>query len=114
PQLEKRMVELTGASFFGQDSASTENVLTRYGFEPPTVVDELAADATSWYIGCEDLMQHELGAFVYQERKPFELSSYQGETEAALNRRDEFEWHFKGRNVATYGHPYLFFKVKAT
>lgn len=116
PALKKRMMELTGAQAFGQGGTNTtaaaDNVLRQYGFEPPTIAHEIT-DATTWYIGAEDLQSDELGGLIFQERKAFELSSYQGESEAALNRRDEFEWHFKGRNVATYGHPYLLFRCEA-
>ena len=36
------------------------------------------------------------------------------EVDAVLDRADELEWHCKGRFVASYGHPFMFFKLKAT
>lgn len=118
PANERRAMELTGAQYFGQGgtslTASAENVLMKYGFQPPQVASELATEPNNWYIGVEDMASDEVGGLIYQEREPFVLTSYQGENESALARRKELEWHFDGRNVAAYGHPYLFFKVKAT
>lgn len=117
PQLEKRMLELTQAQAFGQGGSQTtataDNVLRNYGWDAPHVAHELAGDATSYYVACEDITSDEVGALMFQERKAWQLDSYQGETQVELDRRDEFEWHFKGRNAAAYGHPYLLFKVKA-
>lgn len=116
PQLEKRLKELTGAQFFGQGgsgtTASADNVLRGYGFAPPTVAEELSGEATVWYVGCEDITSTEVGGFIFQERKPFALTSYQGDNQYQLDLRDEFAWHYKGRNRGAYGHPYLFIRVE--
>jgi len=58
------------------------------------------------------------GAFVYVDREAFRITYYTGQgggngVDAILDRADELEWHCKGRNVAGYGHPYTFFKIKA-
>jgi len=110
---------ITGAEIIsdptGDGTASATNVIKQsFGFAQPIVADELADEPGVWYVGVEadeDAMQ---GAFVYQERKPFELNSYTGMTEAQLDRINEFEWHVRGRNEAAYGHPYLFYRVEPT
>lgn len=96
---------------------SITNVIKKdYGFAQPIVASQLSAaaggDDDDWYLGVraeEDALN---GAFVYQERKPWELNSYTGLTQDELNRLNVFRWEMRGRNVAAYGHPYLFFKIK--
>lgn len=111
---------ITGAEIITDPTNATggapaTNVIKQsYGFAQPIVADELADEPGVWYVGVEadeDAMQ---GAFVYQERKPFELNSYTGMDQAELDRLNVFEWHVRGRNVAAYGHPYLFFRVEPT
>lgn len=95
--------------------APATNVIKQsYGFAQPIVADELVVDPGVWYVGVEADEDAFQGAFVYQERKPFELTSYTGMSEAELDRINEFEWHVRGRNVGAYGHPYLFFRVEPT
>ena len=91
--------------------AQTDNILRNYAFEEPIIAPELDAISTSnYYIGCEDVLSDEVGAFIFSERKPFELRGYPDTASAQTNRADMWEWTFKGRNVGAYGHPYLFFK----
>lgn len=65
--------------------------------------------AGSYFIGVEDMMQDELGAFIHAERQPFSVSFYGPQTDSALARQKNFEWHNDGRSGQTYGHPYLFY-----
>jgi phage major head subunit gpT-like protein len=95
--------------------AAVTNIIKRkYAFGEPIVVPEFANEAGVWYVGCEANEDALQGAFIYQERKPFELTSYTGMTQAELDRINEFEWHLRGRNTTAYGHPYLFFRVEPT
>lgn len=125
PALQTVAVQITNAKFLAQAASSgggsgdVEAVIQSFGFSQPVIADELASDSTSYYIACEEMGASQLGAFVYVDREPFKITYYTGQgggtgVDAILNRADELEWHCKGRNVAGYGHPYLFFKVKAT
>ncbi len=125
PALQSRVVQLTNAKFLAQAATSgggagdVEAVIQSFGFSQPIIADELAGADTTFYIGCEEMATTQLGAFVYVDREPFRINYYTGQgggtgVDAVLNRADELEWHCKGRNVAGYGHPYLFFKCLAT
>lgn len=108
--LKKRLHEILSTRFFGQDG-STENVLTSYGIEPVTAPE--LTTAGEYYLACEQLTA-EGGALIFQDRSPYVLTSYTPETQAQLQLRKEFVWSYDGRNAASYGHPYLLFKVKPT
>jgi len=94
-------------------AAPATNMIKRaYDFGQPITVPEFAREPGVWYLGCEADEEAFQGAFIYQERKPFELSSYVGMDQAELDRINEFEWHLRGRNTAAYGHPFLFFRFE--
>jgi phage major head subunit gpT-like protein len=127
PALQSTAVQITNAKFLAQAASSgggggdVAAVIQSFGFSQPVIGDEFAGfegDST-YFIACEEMNQSQLGAFVYVDREPFKITYYTGQgggtgVDAQLDRADELEWHCKGRNVAGYGHPYLFFKVKAT
>jgi hypothetical protein len=132
PALMNRGVLLTDAkqiamaSTGGAGSVDVSGLIERWGLKL-VVADELgyaitgtAADDTSWYIGCEQIAESELGSFVYVEREAFGINFYTGQggagvtgIDAILSRAQELEWHQHGRNVGGYGHPHYFFKAKA-
>lgn len=126
PRLQQRLVQLTNAKFIAQAAATgggsgdVEALIQSMGFVQPIIADELAGfeSDTTWFLGCEEITSSQLGAFVYVDREPFKINYYTGASggiqDAELDRKDELEWHCKGRNVAGYGHPYAFFKCKAT
>lgn len=96
---------MVGAQLLGQ----TSNILTNQSIQ--VIVNPLLdSEPTVYYLAVEDITSDSLGAFVWSEREPFTLRSYSMLDEAALNRRDEFEWTMKGRNTAVYGHPYLIYR----
>lgn len=68
--------------------------------------------AGTYYVGVEDMLSDELGAFAWSELRPFEMRTYGPMAEAALGRLEEFEWQLDGRQTALYGHPYLFYRCK--
>lgn len=106
--LQYRAEQLTNANTLTQG----DNVLTRRGIE--VVVNPLLdAEPTVYYLGVADMMSDDLSPFLYWEREPFALRGYSLMDEAELSRRDEFEWHMKGRNGTAYGHPYLFYRCTA-
>jgi phage major head subunit gpT-like protein len=110
PILEKRTNEiLTTAYFGGVGAGPTENVLSRWKLQPEEASE---LNGTDFYLGCE-MLPGESGPFVFQNRDPYIMSSYVPATTLELQHKKEFEWDFDGRNAAAYGHPYLFFKVKA-
>ena len=107
--LQYRAQQLLGAGVLGQ----TTNILTSLGMD--IIVDPLLdAEPTVYYIGVADMMAGDLGPFIWSDRKPFSMNTYTADSEAELNRRDEFEWTMKGRNAAIYGHPYLMYRVEPT
>lgn len=127
PKLQGRAQQLTNAKFLAQAAASgggsgdVEAVISSFGWAQPIVADELAGfeSDTTYFVACEELSSNNLGAFVYVDREPFSITYYTGQgggtgVDAQLDRAKELEWHATGRNVAGYGHPYLFFKVKAS
>jgi phage major head subunit gpT-like protein len=99
--------------------AGVTNVIKRdYGFGQPIIAAQLSTAAGGnddhWYMlvkAEEDALN---GAFIYQERKAWELNSFTGLTQDELNRLNVFNWELRGRNVSAYGHPYLAFKIKAS
>ncbi len=98
---------LTGAALIN----ATNNVSTGYALTP-YIADELSAAPDEWYIACELIGDKKVGPLVYQERKPYELTSYSMYDDAFLNRQKAFEWDFDGRNATAFGHPFMMFKFK--
>lgn len=127
PALEETVVQLTSSKYIAQGAASgggsgdVEAVIQSRNFEPPIIADELGGDfesGTTFFVGC-DMADRQIGPFVYVDREPFKITYYTGEgggtgVDRDLSRMDELEWHAKGRNVAGFGHPFLFFKCKAS
>lgn len=121
PKMQARATQLTSAKFIAQaaaaggGSADVEAVISSFGWKAPIVADELAGfeSDTTYFVACEELSTSQLGAFVYVDREPFHINYYGDVDQVELSRKRELEWHLHGRNVAGYGHPYLFFKVKA-
>lgn len=129
PTMQTRTVLLTDAKQIalaatgGAGSADVQGVIARWGLGKPIIPQEFAAtgnsaDDTSWYLGCEQVTSTQLGAFLYVDREPFQITYYTGSgggtgVDAILDRAQELEWHTHGRNVTGYGHPYSIFKIKA-
>lgn len=106
--LQYRAEQVTGARTISMG----DNVLVNRGIE--VVVNPLLDDEPNvYYLGVADMLSEDLAPFLWWERQPFELRGYTLQDEADLSRRDEFEWHMKGRNAAAYGHPYLFYRCTA-
>jgi hypothetical protein len=122
PRLYPRAVQLTNAKFIAQaassggGSADAEALITALGYMMPTRVEELAGfeSDTSFFIGCEQISQSEVGAIIYSNREPFSINWYGPVTQADLSRRRELEWHVHGRNAITAGLPHLLFKGKGS
>ncbi len=122
PKMQNRLVQLTSAKFIAQAAASgggsgdVEKLVAALGFSEPVIADELSGfeSETTCFLFCEQMTSNALGAFVYVEREPFKIDSYGPQDDIQLARAQEFEWHCTGRNIASYGHPFLCFKLKAT
>jgi hypothetical protein len=56
----------------------------------------------------------QLGGLLYILRKNFKINYYTGETQAELDRRNQFEYHVQGRMSAQYGHPFTVFRFDAS
>jgi phage major head subunit gpT-like protein len=120
PALLFRAVQLTQAKFIAQAASGgagvgdVEALIASLGFALPIQADELAGfegDKT-YFAVCEQITDTELGGLIYVDREPFRINYYGPQTDAVLNRADDLEWHCKGRNAMSAGHPYLIFKVK--
>lgn len=131
PRMQARVAQLTNAKFIAQSAAGgalgasgsgdVEAFISSLGTVEPVIADELAGfeSDTTWFLACEEQAASTLGSFVYVNREPFKITYYTGQgggngVDADLDRAEELEWHCKGRNVGGYGHPYTFFKIKAT
>jgi phage major head subunit gpT-like protein len=121
PSLTFRAVQLTQAKFIAQAAsgggaapADVEALIAAMGYAAPVQADELAGfeNDKTYFVACEQINSSALGAITYLEREPYKINYYGSQTEAELDRRDEYEWHAKGRNGIGAGHPFLLFKVK--
>jgi len=107
----RQLIGMAGGSSGAQILSQTSNIINQYAFDAPIEAPELnASSATTYYIGCEDILSDELGAFIMSERAAFEIQGYPDTQSAAVNRTGQWEWHQKGRFGFLPGHPYLFFK----
>jgi phage major head subunit gpT-like protein len=122
PRMFPRAVQLTSAKFIAQTSGSgaggadVEAVVRALGYAAPVQADELAGfeSDTTFFVAAEQVAGSTLGGVLYLEREAYRINYY-GQMEAPeLNRKDELEWHVKGRNVVAAGHPYLLFKCKGS
>jgi hypothetical protein len=122
PRLFPRAVQLTNAKFLAQNamgggaaSADVEALIKSLGYATPVQADELAGfeNDTTYFVACEQLSTMQLGAAIFTVREPYRINYYGVVDDAVLNRADELEWHNKGRNKYSPGHPFLLFKCKA-
>lgn len=105
-------LQLFESKLIGDAKATTvENVLVNWGIRDIIEAPEMAGER-AFYIIFEQPDATELGGIIYTERDPYALNTYSDMSEAALGRRDEFEYHFKGRNGIAFGHPYLLHRVE--
>lgn len=120
PALTFRATQLTQSKFIAANAAGgaaasmdVEAVISQMGLQI-IEVPELAAyeSDTTYFAVVEEITEGEIGGLIYLDREAFRINYYGPQTEAALNRADELEWHCKGRNGITFGHPYLIYKVK--
>jgi hypothetical protein len=86
--------------------ASSGNV----SFKPETVT----GSDTTYYIVCQEMQTTQLGGLLYVLRKPFKVNYFSGDTQAQLDRMNEFEYHVQGRMSSQYGHPYTILRVDAS
>ncbi len=107
--LEDEARFLVGAGIIAQNSNTVSQVAGLEVVKAPELDDEPA----NFYVGVEDMLDDEMGGFIYSERMPFGIQMYGPQTEAVLNRMKKFQWSMDGRNTATYGHPFLFYKCFA-
>ncbi len=124
PALRTRATQITSAKFIAQAAGSAAGsgdvsaVISDFNLVP-TVVPELGAgftggSDTTWYLGAEDLLDGELGAFQYVEREPFSVLYHGPMTSADLARMRKFQWTCEGRNIVAPGHPFLLYRFLST
>jgi phage major head subunit gpT-like protein len=121
PALTFRAVQLTQAKFLAQAAAGggaapadVTAIIQALGLALPVQADELAGfeNDKTYFVACEQITADQLGGVIYLEREAYKINYYGPQTDAELNRKDELEWHCKGRNAIVPGHPFLLFKVK--
>ncbi|OJY30905.1 MAG: hypothetical protein BGO98_29550 [Myxococcales bacterium 68-20] len=104
PELKKTALEVTGAKFLGAASGGTnDNVLSSYGVKPLNVPGLAPKE---WILVAQT--SGPMGRpFIYSRAIDFGLNSYDGVTQAELNRLNELEYQLRGLVAAQYSHPYL-------
>lgn len=125
PALVPRAQQLTNARYIAQAAtgggaaaADVESIVRNWGLGEPIEAPELGAafggSDTTYYLAIEEVLASEVGALTYTTREPFKVL-YHGEmTDAQLARMNELQWMTTGRNVVSYGHPFLLFRCRAT
>jgi len=115
PDLRFNITQALGADIYTDpttQAAPASNIIkTSYGFVEPIIAPELNEPGV-WYLFCELLEDDELGGLIYHERAPYGLNSYAPMNDVQLGQLDAFEWQLKGRNAASYGHPFLCFRME--
>lgn len=124
PALTTQFDKITEAKFMAQattggaGSGDMTGVQARMGLGPAIEAPELGAEFggsdTDYYLITSRASKSQLGAFTYVERSPFAIQFHGPMTTAELSRKQEFEWHMRGRNIVAPGHPYGLFKCSAT
>ena len=126
PALTARAQQITNAKFITQAAAGTgaggtgdvEAMIRNFGLGQPVELPELGAgfvggSDTTWFLGMEDILTNELGAFNYVNREAFSILYYGPQNDAQLARIRRYQWTTEGRNVIMPGHPFLLFKCMA-
>ncbi len=77
--------------------------------------ESLTGSDTTYYVVCEEMSSTMLGGLLYVSRKDFKVTYYTGDSggtamSAELDRKDQFEYHVKGRMSPAYGHPFAIFR----
>jgi hypothetical protein len=111
---QSKMIAMGAAS--GGGGADVSLVVSAFDIEVvkvPEFAASLGGSDTDYYLGCEDV-GGELGAFVFSNREPFNITYHGPLTDAQLASKREYEWIPHGRSVVGPGHPYLMFKCSAT
>jgi hypothetical protein len=108
---------IAGAAASGGGSFDLSAVISRWGIEvveAPELGAAFGGSDTTYYIGTEQITGSELGALVYGVRNPFRIVYNDGITDATLQINNGLQWVTRGENVASYGMPYLIFRVDAS
>lgn len=111
---QSKMIAMASSS--GGGSADVSLVVSAFDIEVikvPEFAASLGGSDTAYYIGCEDV-GGELGAFVYSNREPFNITYHGPLTDAQLASKREYEWIPHGRSTVGPGHPYLMYRCNAT
>lgn len=121
PRLFPRATEITQAKFIaravgnaGVGTTDVEALIKALGYATPTQADELAGfeNDTTYYAVARQVASNELGAVLWTEREAYHIDYYGPVDDAVLSRAQELEWHCRGRNRISAGHPFLLFKIK--
>ena len=111
---QSKMIAMAAST--GGGSADVSLVVSAFDLEVvkvPEFAASLGGSDTDYYLACEDV-GGEIGAFVYANREPFNITYHGPLTDAQLASKREYEWIPQGRSVVGAGHPYLMFKCSAT
>ena len=116
PDLRADITQALGAEITNDPvnpgASATNMVKTSYGFAEPLIAQEMT-EAGVWYVGCElTTGDAGLAGLLYTEREQFSMLSHSVMDDATLARMEKLQWKFSGRNVASYGHPFLLVRVE--
>jgi hypothetical protein len=113
-----RVAQLLDSKFISKDSGSTDiaGYVSRLGFGTVMEAPELNdfESDTTYFVICETSRAGSFGGVIHTVRRPFEVQNYGPQSESDLGRRQEFEWHCRGKDSVRPGHPFTVIKVKAT
>lgn len=110
PSLWKTAMEICQAKYI----SATENIFASNIGVDVLMVHELEDEPTSWYLmATAPNAGTALNPFIYQIRRPYEMTSYTGANTMELGKTNKLEWQIRGRDAAVYGHPFQAIKFKA-
>lgn len=142
PRMLARVTQLTNADFIAQQAGASgsyvggsgdiRGIYQKYRMAQPVMAKELggaitytfgapnnlttvSGSDTTYYIVCREAAETQLGAFVMNNRQPFKLHTYSGESgaegvDAVLGRAQNLEWHHDAYLGWDVGHPYAIFQ----
>src|SRR5579872_3265156 len=145
PRMWARITQITSAKFIAQQasgagagSADIERVMQVFAMLQPVRVDEFDGNRTltsgppgfpvtatgsdtTYYIETREANSSTLGALMMNNRQPFTMRMYSGESganvdgiDAVLGRSQSLEWQHDGYFSINYGQPYGLFRCKGS
>lgn len=117
PQLFPRVCQLLDAKFIQAAAGGTTDItglISALKYTTPELMHELSGfeSDTTFFLEIDD--NDPLSGAIYTEREPFGVKMYGPQTQAELNRRNEWDYEVDGRNKVGAGKPYGLAKCTGT